>query len=128
MAEETEPKIIVSKNGPYLVRGKAPLSVQVIVPNKEGLSWEWREAKEFTTPTEGYSLCRCGHSSHKPLCDGTHAKIGFDGTETATRKPYVRQSETLDGPTLTLSDAEELCAFAPVLRPWRADLEPDRAD
>src|SRR5579864_298434 len=114
MAEpkENEIKIVVSKNGPYVVNGKVPLSIKVIAPNKEGFSWEWKEAKEFETAKTGYTLCRCGHSSHKPFCDGTHAKIGFDGTETATRKPYVRQAETIDGPTMELSDAEDLCAFA----------------
>ena len=106
-----ETKIVVSKNGPYLVGGDIPLSIQVITPNKEGFSWDWVEAKTFATGLD-YALCRCGRSKNKPFCDGTHEKIGFDGRETATRTPYARQAQEYDGPTLVLSDAEELCAFA----------------
>jgi len=106
-----ETKIMVSKNGPYLVSGDIPLSIQVIMPNKEGFSWDWVEGKKFAAGFE-YALCRCGRSKNKPFCDGTHEKIGFDGRETATRTPYARQAEEFDGPTLVLSDAENLCAFA----------------
>ena len=111
MAKSSPKKVVVSKDGPYKVSGDVPLSMQIINPNKEGLSWDWKKAKDFKTEEE-YDLCRCGHSKTKPFCDGSHAKVGFDGTETATRKPYVRQAEVFEGPSLLLSDAEDLCAFA----------------
>jgi CDGSH-type Zn-finger protein len=107
----SDPKIVVSENGPYLVTGSVPLRVQTITPNQERLSWEWTEGREFPS-TAAYALCRCGQSKNKPFCDTSHERVGFRGTETATRRPYARQAETLDGPTLQLQDAEELCAFA----------------
>jgi CDGSH-type Zn-finger protein len=104
-------KIVVSKDGPYLVSGSIPLKVQVITPNSEGFSWEWKDGEKFQEREE-YNLCRCGQSKNKPFCDNSHLRVKFDGKETATRRPYVRQAEVFEGPTLRLSDAEDLCAFA----------------
>jgi len=104
-----EPKVVVTKNGRYLVTGGIPLSRQTIVTDRDGEPEKWREGETFATK-ESYALCRCGHSATKPFCDGTHKKIGFDGTETASREPYRSQAKVLEGPTHTLSDAEALCA------------------
>lgn len=104
-------KIEVSKNGPYLVSGDLPLSEQWIVTNADGDSLEYREGKKFPA-SPSYALCRCGQSAIKPFCDGTHAKVGFDGLETASHEPYLQQAAAIEGPTMVLTDQENLCAFA----------------
>jgi CDGSH-type Zn-finger protein len=104
-------KVVITKDGPYLVTGSVPLAMQVIAPNTEGASWDWVQGRSFQVEAS-YALCRCGASKTKPFCDDSHAKVGFDGTETASRTPFARQAETYNGPTLSLNDAEKLCAFA----------------
>jgi CDGSH-type Zn-finger protein len=106
-----EPRVVVTKNGPYLVSGSIPMARQTIVADKDGGSEEWRESDPFP-PQESYALCRCGHSANKPFCDGTHKKIGFDGTEVASRQPYREQAQLMEGPALSLTDAQALCAGA----------------
>ena len=110
-SQHTQQQIEVTKDGPYLVCGGLPLSEQWIVTNAGGDSLEYREGKKFPAQSQ-YALCRCGQSANKPFCDGTHAKARFDGTETASHEPYLHQAETIDGPTLRLTDQENLCAFA----------------
>ncbi len=104
-------KITVSKNGPYIVSGSVPVAVQTIGVNSKGYSTEWVEGRAFASSPQ-YALCRCGQSKTKPFCDGTHSKVGFDGTETASRAPVAQQANVLDGPAMQLLDAEVLCAFA----------------
>ena len=111
MAPEPAHRIVVSKNGPYLVYGRLPIAMQTIVPNAERMSWDWLEGRSFDTDEE-VALCRCGQSGHKPFCDGTHEKVHFNGRETASREPYAKLAETLPGPTMDLTDEENLCAFA----------------
>jgi CDGSH-type Zn-finger protein len=94
-----------------VVAGGVPLAVQTIVSDEEDVSVEWHEGRSFDAERE-YRLCRCGQSSTKPFCDDSHERVGFDGTETATREPYLAHADEQDGPTLILTDAEQLCAFA----------------
>jgi len=104
-------KIKVSNNGPYLVSGGIPLAEESIVADSDGAAAKWRAGKKFSTK-EKYALCRCGQAATKPYCDGTHQKVNFDGTETASRDRYLDQAERTDGPALTLTDAVALCAGA----------------
>jgi CDGSH-type Zn-finger protein len=108
---QTNTKIELTKDGPYLVSGGLPLSEQWIVTNAEGNSLDYREGKKYPAQPQ-YALCRCGQSANKPFCDGTHAKVNFDGAETASHQSYIEQAETIEGPTMTLTDQENLCAFA----------------
>ena len=91
--------ITVTANGPYLVSGSVTLALQTIGVNKAGESTEWIEGKSLPASAQ-YALCRCGESKTKPFCDGTHAKVGFDGTETASREPMMEQAKLFDGPTM----------------------------
>ena len=104
-------RVAVTKDGPYVVSGDVPLMKQTIDVDAEGGSEKWIQGKQFVTEAE-YALCRCGHSKNKPFCDGSHEKVHFDGSETASRAPYRQQARTFAGPGMNLTDAESLCAFA----------------
>lgn len=103
-----KPRIKVLKDGPYFVMGGIPLYDGEIVTDDEGHTIDIIEKGEYS-PKETYFLCRCGGSNDKPYCDGTHSIIDFDGTETASRDPYILRALTFEGKGVRLTDLPELC-------------------
>ncbi len=124
-----EARVQIGKNGPYRVSGNLPLGEEIIGADGAGESVKWQHGRTFPLQQQ-YALCRCGHSAHKPFCDGSHSKVGFDGTETASRAPYRDQAKVIRGPTMTLTDVESLCASGRFCDPngsvWNLVNDPDR--
>ncbi len=66
--------IKVRENGPYKVTG--PITLIDADGNEYSLGEEG----------EAIALCRCGGSTTKPFCDGTHSRKGFEAAERAVAR------------------------------------------
>ena len=66
-------QIKVQRNGPYLVTGPVTLI------DADGNPYDISERKTV-------ALCRCGGSTNKPFCDGTHSKVGFQAANRAVQE------------------------------------------
>lgn len=65
-------RISTYDNGPFLVTGAVEITDSA--------------GNRFPVRKETVALCRCGASTGKPFCDGTHSKVGFRATEKAARE------------------------------------------
>jgi len=97
--------IRVKKSGPYLIAVEEAGEVRIVDHDGNEL-----------VPTEGraIALCRCGGSSTKPFCDGTHKRNGF----LQTTDPSSIQAPESSG---TPSDSSLRSGQA--LRPPTSDIE-----
>lgn len=111
MSEQSDPRIRIVEDGPYLVQGSIPLTREEIVVDEGGERVAWAVSGTFPERS-ACALCRCGQSDIKPNCDGSHNLLGFDGTETASRTPYEEASRRIVGPRVVLIDQQDLCADA----------------
>ena len=66
--------IRLRENGPIVVEGD---DVTVI---------DWN-GRPYLVEKRPIALCRCGQSSRKPFCDGTHRTCGFMGNQAAQLPP-----------------------------------------
>lgn len=83
----------VSRNGPYMVKNLKIL----------------KNTKGEEIPTEPLmALCRCGHSSTKPFCDGTHIEVEFDGGKDESR--VEDKVDVYEGKDITIYDNRGVCS------------------
>jgi CDGSH-type Zn-finger protein len=63
--------IRLRKSGPYIVESD---DLRIV---------DWNGAEYSVGERRPIALCRCGASTKKPFCDGTHSRIGFEAAEGA---------------------------------------------
>ena len=71
-----EPRIEVSKDGPYRVVGG------IALVDGDGND----EVRNDGASLEHYALCRCGHSQNKPFCSGMHWHVDFHAPGSLPRR------------------------------------------
>ena len=112
MSKKDHPTIEVVSNGPLVIKGIENMSA----PSGEPIT---------TRPV--MALCRCGASEKKPLCDGTHSKIGWTEDKKPDRQPD--RVDTYEGKKIVIHDNRGVCSHAGFCtdglpKVWRMKTEP----
>ena len=94
MSTDNNPNITPAPDGPYIVKNLKNLTNQ-----KGSINIE-----------ETIALCRCGRSSNKPYCDGSHTKIGF--TSVNQKQHLENKQDHYVGKKITIHDNRSICAHA----------------
>ncbi len=81
-------KITVRNNGPFRVEAPEG-SIELV--DADGSPYD-------LTGKTAFSLCRCGGSTNKPFCDGTHSRIGFQGAERAVAEAHKQETPGQEPP------------------------------
>lgn len=106
-----QPRITVTTDGPYRVEGDLPLTPKRMVLSALGEPLTWASGPDLPHDSPTY-LCRCGQSNNKPFCDNSHARVGFDGTETADTATFEQSEVIHEGPGLIVHRVGRICQHA----------------
>lgn len=96
-----KPHIACLPNGPYYLLNEL---TPHLVPNIR------KSNGDPCSTVTGVALCRCGQSSNKPFCDGTHGRIGFSDKKLGGGAPDKRIDYA--GKQITIHDNRGICSHS----------------
>jgi CDGSH-type Zn-finger protein len=111
MGSESEPRIRIEADGPYVVEGHLPVVKTSIVQTDHGEPVGWAPDQPLE-PREQVKLCRCGRSQDKPFCDGSHERVPFHGQEVADHGSIEDRHKVHPGEGVVLTDDRSICEHA----------------
>lgn len=104
------PSISSSPGGPLIATG-LPIVAKTPVHSEHGEPLTW-QTSDALTDRKRVALCRCGLSSEKPFCDGSHTSAGFEGNDTATASTYTERANEIGTGPITIHDDRSICVHA----------------
>ena len=104
--------ITVAPGGPYIVRGGVPVTTKTPIMSEHGEPLTWKTEGRHDDAKPMAALCRCGQSSTKPYCDGTHAKVEWDDTDNAPEGTYAERAKSYGGEGIEVLDDRPICVHA----------------
>jgi CDGSH-type Zn-finger protein len=130
VSEPPPPSVRVTPDGPYLVSG-VPVVWRIPASTEAGEPITWVTGPDLDAG-DAYVLCRCGQSGRKPFCDGTHKRVGFDGTEVAAGR-YADRAREYVGTGVVVHDDRSICTHAgfcgtAATNVWKMIGDTDRTD